>query len=320
MKTKVRYVSECKLAPFEKLIEQLYQSPFKPTLSNLQAATHVITVSENHQLLGFVFCYLNPSHPQHLILGNFECTNSTEVAIKLFDEAKVVASQNHRYFMLGPMNGSTWFAYRFSLTKQTPFFMETIHKPYYVNLWETCGFRAKESYQTNIEEFNANTPSPDVQAYLSKNQLTIRKFNKGSAINELKILHSFCVQLFAENVLFSPISEEEFIALYQPILPYFDENLIEFVQDEDKVVGLFFTVKNHYNPEQVIVKTVARNPDSKYKGLAHIMAANFCQNAIAMGYKSMLNAYFHLDNKSAVLSENYGGSLHQKHALYQLDL
>jgi hypothetical protein len=320
MRTKVADISEFKPAPFEELIEQLYQSPFKPRLSNTQAATRVITVTEEEQLLGFIFCYLSPSHPQHLILGNFECTNSSKVARKLFDEAKAVASQNNRAFLLGPMNGSTWFTYRFSLTGQTPFFMETIHKPYYVDLWESCGFRVKESYQTNIEDFSANTPSPDVQAYLSKNQLTIRKFNKRSAIDELKILHSFCMQLFAENVLFSPISEEEFIALYQPILPYLDEDLIEFVQDKDEIVGLFFTVKNHYNPEQVIVKTVARNPDSKYKGLGHIMAANFCQNAIAMGYKSMLNAYFHLDNKSAILSRNYGGSLLQKHALYQLNL
>ena len=128
------------------------------------------------------------------------------------------------------------------------------------------------------------------------------------------------MELFADNVLFSPISQTDFIELYKPILPYLDENLIDFVQDQDKVVGLLFAVKNHYNPKQVIVKTIARNPDDKYKGLANIMAANFYKKAIEMGYKSMLNAYFHLDNKSASVSKKYGGRMHQKHALFQLEL
>lgn len=302
------------------LIEQLYDSPIKPRLSNLSAATKLITISEEGTLLGFVACYLNPSYPYHLILGNFECKNNIAVADKIFSEAKKIALKNNCKLLLGPMNGSTWFTYRYSLVKQTPFFMETIHKPYYIDLWKSYGFEINETYQTNIEDFNADAPMPNVQEYLAKRKLTIRKFDKADASNELTILHSFCMELFANNVLFSPISQDDFIALYQPILDYLDEELIDFVLDNDKVVGLFFAVKNHYNSAQVIVKTIARNPDDKYKGLANIMAANFYKKAIAMGYKSMLNAYFHLDNKSASVSENYGGRMYQKHVLFQLEL
>lgn len=304
----------------EYLIDQLYPSTIKPRLTNIQNATCIVTVSDGSELLGFVACYLNSSYPQHLILGNFECENNIEASKMLFDEATKVALDNGRKYLLGPMNGSTWFTYRYSLENQAPFFMETIHRPYYVDLWQSYGFAISESYQTNIEDFNTHTPLPDVQEYLAKRQLSIRKFNKEDTLSELKILHSFCMQLFAENVLFSPISQTNFIALYQPILDYLDEELIDFVLEEDKVVGLFFAVKNHYNPEQVIVKTIARNPDNKYKGLANIMAANFYKKTMVMGYKSMLNAYFHLDNKSASVSKNYGGRLHQKHALFQIEL
>jgi hypothetical protein len=159
-----------------------------------------------------------------------------------------------------------------------------------------------------------------VDAFLEKRGLIVRRFDKSQATQELKLLYRFCMQLFSDNVLFSPISETNFIGMYEPILSYLDENLIDFVEDKSEVVGLFFAVKNHYQPTQVIVKTIARNPHEKYKGLANIMSAHFYRKAIEMGYESMLNAYFHLDNKSANVSQNYGGSLYQSHVLLQLEL
>ncbi|PCJ65648.1 MAG: hypothetical protein COA58_09590 [Bacteroidetes bacterium] len=307
-------------APLNNLIDKLYVEGLKPKLSNLDAAERVITVSDNGELLGFVAIYLNKSYSQHLILGNFECQNNPEIAQLLFAEAKKLAKQANCTSLLGPMNGNTWHTYRYSTLDNDPFVMETIHQPYYLDLWHQYGFESFANYQTNIEKLNPKIQLAEVKEFLATRNLSIRNFSMSNAPTELNLLHSFCSELFTNNVLFSNISLKKFVALYEPILPLLDENLIDFVLDGDQVVGLLFAVKNHYDPKQVIVKTLARNPLEKYKGLANVMASHFYKKALNLGYQSMLHAYFHVDNQSSNVSSNYGGKVYQKHVLLKLDL
>ena len=85
--------------------------------------------------------------------------------------------------------------------------------------------------------------------------------------------------------------------------------------DKDEMVGLLFAIENRFNPKEIIVKTIARHPAEKYKGLAHMFSALFHHDLIEMGVKIMLHAYFHVDNNSAKVSSNYGGEMYQQHVL-----
>lgn len=296
-------------------VDQLYLSALKPKLINLNQAIQVITAYDNDILIGFLALYHNKSFPQYLIIGNFECINNVDAAQAIFLATKATASELKCTDLIGPMNGSTWHSYRFSLHAQPPFFMELIHKDYYIDLWKKCGFDDMALYQTNFEELNETYHQPNAINALTERRLTTRNFDKNQVERDLNLLYNFCMDVFSQNVLFSPISFDEFQGLYLPILHYLDETLIDFVFDGEELVGLFFAVKDHYNPERVIVKTLARNPDPKYKGIANIMSAMFCTKAYQKGFKNMLHAYFHIDNNSAKVSTNYGGRHYQSHLL-----
>lgn len=301
-------------------VDQLYSSALKPKLTNLNHATQVITAYDNDILVGFLALYHNTSFPQYLIIGNFECINNVDAAQALFLDIRTKASELKCTTLIGPMNGSTWHSYRFSLYAQPPFFMELIHKDYYIDLWKKCGFEDMALYQTNFEDINESYNQPNAINALTERGLTTRNFDKNQVEKDLNLLYNFCMDVFSQNVLFSPISYDEFQGLYLPFLHYLDETLIDFVFDREELVGLFFAVKDHYNPKQVIVKTLARNPHPKYKGIANIMSAIFCTKAYQMGFKTMLHAYFHIDNNSAKVSTNYGGRHYQSHVLMHSQL
>lgn len=305
---------------FKKLIDQLYPNQIKPNLSNVEEAEYFVTTSIDEELKGFVALYINPSFPQLLILGNFECVNEIEVAENLFSQAKIIANKHQCKTLLGPMNGSTWFTYRFSVKQQAPFFLEAVHHDYYPDLWRKCGFSESARYQTNHVDFDSNFTLPDTSPYFAERGLKSTNLDLQNADYELERLHEFCSRTFSKNVLYSPISLSKFKALYHPILPLLDEKLIDLVMDGDQIVGLLFAVKNLYNPKQVIVKTMARDPEEKYRGLANSMVINFYAQAIELGFESMLNAYFHIDNKTNRLSKNFGGNMHQQYVLLQQEL
>ena len=213
------------------------------------------------------------------------------------------------------MCGDTWHSYRFSVLDKPRFFMEAVHQSYYLQQWKDAGFEVYAKYQTNSEEIDQKLKLPDFEEYFGVKGIAVRNFNMAKSESELKLLHGFCMELFKNNVLFSPISEQDFIAMYQPVLAYLNPELIYFFMDGDDLVGLLFAVENHFNPKQVIVKTIARNPAEKYKGLATMYSAKFLFDLKSMNYETMLHAYFHLNNNSKDISTKYGGKRYQQHLL-----
>lgn len=312
--------NEVEVSAMNKFMDQLYAETPRPKLSNVDEAEYFITVSSGGLLKGFVGIYLNPSFPQFLILGNFECVNEVDMTQCLFTEANNLAFKHGCSSLLGPMNGNTWFAYRYSIHLQTPFFMEAVHQVYYPDLWKKCGFSEFTRYQTNRVDFDPNFPLPPTSSYFSERGLTSRNFDLQNIDIELERLHEFCTSTFANNVLYSPISLVKFKSLYKPILPLLDGKLIDLAMDGDQIVGLLFAVKNLFNPKEVIIKTMARDPNKKYGGLANSMVINFYVQAMELGFESMINAYFHLDNKTNRLSQNFGGDMHQQYILLRREL
>lgn len=291
------------------VLEQLYANDaHKAKLSNPEEAIAVITISENDEdVVGFVYLYTNPAAPDYLILGNYQCTKNDAYAHTLLEEVNQYALNNGFKNLMGPMCGSTWYSYRFNDPPNPLFFLESVHKDYYPDQWKKEGFELIAKYQTNVETLSQLEVFPDQQDLIGNGKLSIRPFSMEHAQRDLVYLHRFCSDQFVNNVLYSPISEAAFLKLYQPLLPLLDPEYMMMVFDKKEMVGLLFAVPDLYNPEQIVVKTIARNLSSKYKGLAHAMSVLFVRKAIKDGYKKMVHAYIHVDNNSSSLSSNFGG-------------
>lgn len=315
--TQLLSITSENIQPIQNFVAQLYETDVhKARLQNVENAEKLVVVTKESEILGVLSLHKNPSYPEKLILGNYQCVDTQEVANALLAEAFSYGKQQGYSTLLGPMNCNTWNSYRFSLEADNSFFLEHIHKAYYPSQWLSFGFTPWATYQSNIETLDPDLKLLDYEAYFREKGLTIRSFKTEDATHDLGLLHSFCMELFANNVLFSPIDEDAFIALYQPILPFFNTDFITMAFDEDKLVGLFFAIPDAYVKTQIIVKTIARNPSPKYKGLANIMASQFYQKALEQGFSEMINAYFHIDNKSSRVSSNYGGRHFKTHKLY----
>ncbi|HLP94225.1 MAG TPA: hypothetical protein VK168_09325 [Saprospiraceae bacterium] len=309
MNTQSEPISDALLQEMQQWITQYYTG-LKPSISNASGAFQAITVRENGQLQAFCLCYENPSFPEYLMLGNYQCTTSGEAAAALFQEADKTAGQRGKKHLLGPMNGSTWHAHRFTENLKTPYFLEFIHLPYYPQQWVEAGFEVEERYvsqEAPLEE--SLIPPVDDEAFFQQKGISFRPFSADA----LAPVHAFCNEVFAQNNLFSPIAQDAFIALYQPVLPILDPELIDLAYDGDQLAGLFFAVPDIYQPGRVIVKTLARHPADKYKGMAQMLSVRFLKKALKKGFNSMIHAYMHVENRSNHVSTNFGGGDNTRH-------
>ncbi len=314
------YNAEVASNKYAEITDLLYANGAKPSLDNKANAIAHFGLEINSQIQAFISVFKNPAFENALVLGNYQCVDNHDIAKQLFSEIEKYAKSLKINLLVGPMNGDTWHRYRFSVLDKAPFFLEANHKSYYLKQWLNAGFSTLAKYQTNREMIRQNIVLPDYQAYFDEKGITVRHFNMHKSAAELSLLHSFCSELFQHNLFFSAISEEDFVAMYQPILPLLNPKLIYYFMDKDEMVGLLFAVENRFNPKEIIVKTIARHPAEKYKGLAHMFSALFHHDLIEMGVQTMLHAYFQVDNNSAKVSSNYGGEMYQQHVLLSKSL
>ncbi len=310
---------EQSLVEHSNLVARLYSTK-KPNAINVKMAINNLAIFSNGEVQAVASLFSNNVIKGTLMVGNYECINDDGIAQFLFNAISKLANQMGLTTLIGPMHGDTWNSYRYSLLPKSPFFMEYIHQAYYINQWQKFGFSIWAKYQTNIENIDSNFHLDNAASYFDSKGLCNRPFNIDQPIEDLKKIHAFCSNVFVNNFLYSPISQDDFIAMYTPLLPFLKPALIDIVTQNDEIVGLLFAIDNLYATNEVIVKTIARDLSDEYKGLAHHMAANFQFKARKLGYETMLHAYFHVANKSSRVSENYNGQLYQQHILLKKEL
>ena len=85
-------------------------------------------------------------------MGGYECIDDMETSQMLLDVAKRKAKELDGKYLIGPMNGSTWQNYRFTVNNDQPsFFLEHIHQPYYPNQFIKAGFSLLSKYNSFLD-------------------------------------------------------------------------------------------------------------------------------------------------------------------------
>jgi len=314
------YNAEIASDKYAEITDLVYANGAKPSLDNKANAIAHFGLEQEDEVQAFISVFKNAAFADALVLGNYQCVDEDDIAKQLFLEIEKYAKSLNVKNLVGPMNGDSWHGYRYSVLDKPSFFLEAVQKSYYLKQWHNVEFATLANYQTNREVIQHHIALPDYNAYFKEKGITVRHFNMAESKAELRLLHSFCSQLFKNNLFFSPISGKDFVAMYEPILPFLNPSLIYYFMDKDVMVGLLFAVENRFNPKEIIVKTIARHPAKKYKGLAHMFSALFHHDLIEMGVEAMLHAYFQVDNNSAKVSSNYGGEMYQQHVLLSKSL
>ncbi|MCL2145354.1 MAG: hypothetical protein FWH43_07765 [Endomicrobia bacterium] len=246
-------------------------------------------------------------------IGWFEAFNEPAAVKFLFDAIKNVYNTR----IIGPINGSTWHKYRVSLPdNKPPFFLDNYNKPYYAQLFESNDFKPLARYISTICK-NLNKDYSRVERFeknLKSKGITVRAFD-----NDLRAIYDISVKSFSDNFLYTPISYEEFQYLYRPVLPLMNPDWALIAEDKDKTpLAFIFALDNLFakDKKSLVIKTLAKLPDCKIKGLGVYLAEKLYKQAFDSGYSEIIHAFMHEKNNSTnILAQD--AELLRKYILYE---
>lgn len=258
-------------------------------------------------------------------IGNYECFNDLSFSSHLLNAIVEDAKNLGFEYLIGPMNGSTWDDYRFSLNHDSPtFFLEPYHHLYYNDQFSNFGFGPVAQYVSGISDCtNYKETEPSAFESFYKNGLHVRPVNLDSYDCELKKLYDFSLIAFKNNFLYTPISFEYFKEKYAAAKKIIQPDFFQIAEDaEGNIVGFMFCVDDLYNKKEksLIIKTLARMPDEKWKGLTKITGDIVYKTARDKGYKTIVHAFMHQHNASTSVSRNFKGVVFRKYILYGKEL
>jgi GNAT superfamily N-acetyltransferase len=185
------------------------------------------------------------------LLGFFEALPDCRDEVHaLFAEAIAWLRETGAGTIVGPMDGDTWHRYRLNVGPfdEPPFLLEPYNPPYYPDLWESAGFRVLESYASTWADTAAvaRRLEPRHREALAAGY-RLRPFTALLFEDELAVIYELSRVVFADNFLYSEISEDEFLSLYAGARPLIDPGLIWFARSpEGQDVGFLFAYPDHF--------------------------------------------------------------------------
>ncbi len=255
-------------------------------------------------------------------LGNFESVGDAKAAQYLLKYAILQAQQLSADYIIGPMNGSTWDNYRFSQHhKYANFLLEPNHPLSYTKQFEKAGFKNIAQYYSSIDRtLNIHHASIEQGRIQFETQgVKFRSIDTQNFEQELKRLYPFFTEAFKTNFLYTPINWEHFRDKYLKALPLINPRYVLLAEDQEgKIIACFFALPNLASQKEksLIVKTVARHPDPKWRGLGHVLALEVTKRTKADGYKSMIHAFIKEEGYSKAMSNNFLGTVYKNYVLY----
>ncbi len=270
--------------------------------------------------------YNNPhlfyENKKALCIGNYESINNENVSSELFSYVLTDAKKCNADFLIGPINGSTWNNYRFSLHHNHPnFFLEPYHHLYYNGQFLNAGFNIIAKYFSSIDT-SLNYDESNVvmlENQFKHSGVTFRNIELNNYYHELEKLYEFNTISFSKNFLYTPLSKEKFIKKYSETKNIIDPDFVIFAEDEKQnLIGYFFCVNDLLCTKQksLIIKTIARHPDKKWKGLGHVIGNMIYRQAVKKNYASIVHAFMNEKGTSTTISKNFYGDVYKNYVLY----
>ncbi|MGI8583239.1 MAG: hypothetical protein ACR2KX_13635 [Chitinophagaceae bacterium] len=266
--------------------------------------------------------HLNYQDKKTWCIGNYESVNDENISSKLIKYFSSEAKKNGAEFLIGPMNGSTWDNYRFSVHHRHPnFFLEPYHHLYYNEHFLNAGFKIIAKYFSSIDTSLKydNTEVITREKELKNSGVTFRDIRLDEYEKELEKLFEFNATAFKTNFLYTPLNKAEFIKKYAETKKIIDPYFVLLAEDRNKnLIGYFFCINDVFNTKEksLIIKTIARHPDKKWIGLGHVIGNMIYRRAVEKKYTSVIHAFMYEQGTSTTISKNFFGDIYKNYVLY----
>ena len=242
-------------------------------------------------------------------IGCFEMADKASGARQLTEYVEQLKAAGHKR-IVAPINGDTWHSYRLvSWCGGEPVFpMEPQNPLWYNEVYTNCGFVPLKKYRS--DKFSLENIEPPV---FDNPSLTLRPFHP----EDLPLIYSLSIQGFDDNFLYSGIGYEDFAALYQPVLPMIDSELLLIAEADGAPAGFMFSFAAG---DRLILKSMATLPQYRNYGIGSLLMAQVLAAGRAKGLKTAIAALMSDDNVSRKIVSKYGSELIREYTIYTLEV
>jgi GNAT superfamily N-acetyltransferase len=216
---------------------------------------------------------------------------------------------------IGPMDGNTWRCYRLVTERghEPPFFLELDNPDEWPRWFVASGFRPLAQYFSALnDDLTVEDPRMVRTAErLESAGVRLRPLDRRRFIEELRRIYAVSRVSFERNFLYTPISEEEFMAQYEPVQAHVRPELVVLAEQAGQPVGFIFGVpdlaqaRRGVPMDTAVLKTVAVLPGRTQAGLGSLLIARCQQAARALGFRRVIHALMHESNNSRNISGHY---------------
>jgi GNAT superfamily N-acetyltransferase len=227
--------------------------------------------------------------------------------------------------LIAPIDGDTWHSYRTIIESSAApkLFLEPA-SPLSAEVLEEAGFALTAQYSSSLIDMTCSKAA--IEATIAKHEATIeksflvRQFNSASFEGELREIYELSLKSFKNNFLYQAISYEHFVELYHPLVNLIKSELVWLAFSQEKLVGMLFALPDILNREQIILKTVAVDPDFTGLGIASYLLARVQKEALNLGFSCAVQALYKAENRSAQLTADLTTRVIRRYGLFALDL
>jgi predicted N-acetyltransferase YhbS len=261
-----------------------------------------------------------PPYLNHRVgfIGHYQVQDGA-TASKLLQQACEQLAAFGCTLAIAPIDGNTWQRYRFVTERGTHpmFFLEPDNPDDWPGHFLDQGFKPLAQYSSALNR-NLSYVDPRLQrveSRLQKARVKIRPINLQRIEAELHGIYQVAIASFRRNFLYTPITEDAFIAQYRPLLPYLNPELILIAEDDGKPVGFLFAIPDSLQAQRgeivttIIIKTVAVLPKRIYAGLGNLLVSSCQTRAYEKGFNRAIHALMHDGNPSLNLSRRYAQTI-----------
>lgn len=251
---------------------------------------------------------------QHHRVGTFNvATSASDIAT-----AEAMLREQGCTIALAPMEGNTWRKHRAVIESDgsPPFLLEPVTPPKTVSLLKSAGYQSLAEYTSSLVDLTQ--PGPDLNHLKHRFAgITIRPLRVNRLEEELRAIYQLSLTAFQNNLLYTPISESEFLASYRAFSSQLEPDSALLAEDDGRLVGFVF---GYPDRNRFVVKTLAVLPERRYAGLGTRLVDDMQSRAASRGLTQAIHALQRDDNQSKKISQRFRASVFRSYALFAKEL
>ena len=240
------------------------------------------------------------------LIGHYAAVDAGAARV-LLDGACTELARRGCDLAVGPMDGTVWRRYRLLTQRGTepPFFLEPDNPDDWPAHFEAAGFTPLAQYYSALnDDITRHTMPGDLGRSLARQGFVVRSFDVRDAEAEIHRLWEIAATAFADHLLYSPITQDEFAELQRPLLAFVQPELVQLVETNGRAVGFCFAIPDLLQARRgetidtVVFHTVAVLPEHRGRRLASLLLASVAERARLLGFRRTIFALMHEGNPS----------------------